>query len=162
MIEQSIKEIFTLLLWDASEGTSLPTTARQIITAHGAMESGWGASQAFKLGNNPFNVTRPHDSSARIITGNDVEFDKGEMKRIIQRFAAYESLNAACSEYVKFIQHPRYEGALELLNAGDAAAYFTYLGKCGFYTLPVKTYLSAVLSCLNVVQTLTNTMECKS
>ncbi len=98
---QKIAFLNTLLPAMDAELYSLPT--RRIIAAHGAFESAWGTSKAFVGGNNPFNITRPRDSSGVIITGNDVEFDKGEMKRIVQRFAAYENVSEAIDAYLNFI-----------------------------------------------------------
>lgn len=159
MTDDSTKQVFTSLLWSSID-SGFTNAAKQIITAHGAMESGWGSSKAFTQGNNPFNLTRLNDVSGAIVQGNDVEFDKGEMKRITQRFAAYSSLEDAVVDYVGFIKHSRYADAYECLCLGDVDAYFTRLQAGHFFTLPMKQYMAAINSCLTTVKSFTTSLEC--
>jgi flagellum-specific peptidoglycan hydrolase FlgJ len=127
--------------------------AQQIVAAHAALESGWGASKPAKLGFNIFNVTRPRSDSRPIIESGDLECnDSGVCAPVVQRFAKYSSLSEALAEYFRLLSTPRYAVALGRLEAGDSTGFVSELRRGGYFTLPLEEYQRRFSGVLSSVQ----------
>jgi len=135
-----------------------PSATRILITAHAAFETGWGRTSGFVKGNNLFNITRLPTDPAPIIMGPDSECPPGttdlsQCRKITQRFAAYPSIDASISHYLSFINRTKFGDAYSRLMAGRVD-FVGPLGKGGYYTLPIPTYLSTIKSVFNQVTAL--------
>lgn len=134
-------DAFTKQMKGALAGSGLSEIAQQIVTAHAAFESGWGASRPAQLGFNLFNVTRVKSDTRPIIESGDLECDAaGVCKPITQRFAKYASLGEAIGEYFALLREPKYAPAYARLVAGDSAGFVMKLREGGYFTLPLSQY----------------------
>lgn len=139
----------------------------RLVVAHAALETDWGETKAFHAGRCLFNITRPVNDSRPFVEAGDLEYRPGgEVVRIVQKFAAYPTLEDAVGHYLRFIDRERYRPALEQLMDGDPG-YVETLGRGrkrkpadgnqplgGFYTLPVDEYRRRFDSVLTMVSVL--------
>lgn len=153
---------------------ALPASPREVhrmLLAHAALETGWGEAKAFVKGRNLYNITRTPEDARAVIEGPDLEYSKSGVKRITQRFAAYDSYDESIEHFLRFINRDRYRPALEQLLAGDEA-YLVTLGQGrprrpedgkknlgGYYTLPVHEYVKRFRSVLANVRVLVSSEE---
>lgn len=129
-------------------GASMAT--KQLIVSHGAYESGWGAGVAYRLGNNPANITKG-SSNVPSIEGPDQDCSSGVCVPITQKFRAYTSLDDGITDYLSFLQSARYLPAYHLLLAGDVG-FAAALGNAGYYTQNIDTYVKNFKAVLAGVQ----------
>lgn len=153
---------------------AIPAASREVhrmVLAHAALETGWGEAKAFLHGRNLFNITRSPDDSRPVVEGPDLEYSKSGVRRITQRFAAYDTYGESVEHYLRFINRDRYRPALEQLLNGDVAFVVT-LGQGrprkpedgrrplgGYYTLPVHEYVRRFESVLKNVRVLVSSEE---
>jgi hypothetical protein len=179
------KKDFALRLFQAI-GTVAPNTSlftRALVVAHAAYETDWGKGFAAAKGNNFWNLTagtvqQPVSTgiwAGPVVLGGDTEYKPGDPvpAKIVQRFRAYPTWEAAVSDYFLFLSSARYRDAKAKLLAGDPTfvidlGVFTLssnqvvrawadAGKGGFYTLPIPTYVRDYNDRLNVVRVLLTT-----
>jgi flagellar protein FlgJ len=139
---------------------NIPEDAWPLVVAHAAYESGWGSARAAS-GRNYFNLTAGSRWRGRIVQGPDLEYSDGVVKRITQRFRAYDSDAEAVRDYLAFLSMPRYRPAREALVAGDALRFVQLLGPDrsretppvgGYYTLPTARYAAEFAAVLEQVR----------
>ena len=143
--------IFTRALSEAlSTLRELSPTAREIVIAQGALESGWGTSLASRLGFNHWNLTAGSVWKGPVIGGGDLEYppDGGPPAKIVQRFRKYPDHLSACEDYLSFLGTKRYAKALPALLAGDGATFVVELRRAGFFTAPLDSYQLGFAACL--------------
>jgi flagellum-specific peptidoglycan hydrolase FlgJ len=132
---------FTRQLQEALAGSGLSLQAQQLVVAHAALESGWGASKPAQQGYNLFNVTRTRSDTRPVIESGDLECDaQGVCRPITQRFARYSGLAEALAEYFALLRGPRYAAAYARLLAGDSVGFVSRLREGGYFTLPLAQY----------------------
>lgn len=159
-----MKKAFVLRIREAIaalEPGCVSEAAWPLIIAHAAYESGWGSSRA-ATGHNYWNLTAGSRWRGPVIPGPDLEYSSGgEVKRIMQRFRAYESPTEATRDYLEFLEMRRYQPAREALVAGDAEGFARLLGPDraaesppigGYYTLPTERYMASYLAVLDQVR----------
>lgn len=125
----------------------LSLEGQKLLIAHGAFESGWGKSNAYRRGFNFGNLTAGKSWAGAKWTdvGGDSEYDKDGRKKIItQQWRAYPTLNDAVSDYWDFLGGPRYAHARDALAKGDAFQFCTLLSKGGYFTLPCSKYVAGL------------------
>lgn len=143
-----VSDVYTAV---ASTWPESSAASRQLILSQAAFESGWGVGTAYRLGNNPLNVTAG-SASVPSISGPDTECDAGGVCRpITQKFRAYRTLADAISDYLSLLQTSRYRSAYGLLVAGDVG-FAEALGRAGYYTLPIPQYVASFKGVLAGVQ----------
>lgn len=145
---------FVAQMWAAISRVwpSASSATKQLIVAHCSYESGWGAGTAYRLGNNPANITK---GSANVpsVAGPDTECDANgaNCRPITQKFRAYVTLDDGIADYLSFLQSSRYISAYHLLLAGDVG-FAAALGNAGYYTQAVSLYVKNFKSVLAGVQ----------
>lgn len=129
-----------------------PLTVKNMIIAHAAYESGWGKASGWRKANNPFNLTT---ISGPFVNGPDLEYAAdGSVKKIVQKWALFASLEDGLRGYFTFIQRQRYTNAYKKLMAGDIT-FLDDLHKGGYFTLPLPEYKKNYLSVVRRVETTT-------
>lgn len=148
----------------ASSPSSLSVSTRMLITAWGALESGWGKTRQAKLGFNLWNVSKG-GWTGPTIPGADTEFAPGDTKpkAITQAWRQYGSVEASVNDLLNMLKTSRfvnYREAYEDLVRGEPG-FATRLGvfervngvitrvdtrpnTAGFYTLPRSEYQAHV------------------
>lgn len=111
----------------------------EVLIAQSALETGWGKySRHFDGGENSYSLFGIKANSSwqgKRIFVSTLEFKEGSMQREQANFRAYESIDEAFNDYVKFIQeNPRYQQALE--KGYSPKAYAEELQKAGYATDP--------------------------
>ena len=130
---------------------SYPARTQIIICAHAAYESGWGQTRQARQAFNFFNITAGSLWKGPVMDGGDTEYDAaGNVKRIVQKWRCYGSCEEAVSDYLQFLQRPRYLPAHAALMDGDVGRFVEWLGPDrahqnppigGYYTLPTAQYM---------------------
>lgn len=146
-----------LLTLDEEVAKTLPalsTSARHLLCAHGALESGWGVANAYRRGFNFGNLTAgPSWRGARWTDiGGDVN---GAGEKITQVWRAYPTLHDAILDYWEFLgpnqNHGRYLQARKFLENADAVDFGIALSRAGYYELSVTEYLKRLGLVLQIV-----------
>ena len=134
---------------------SLSKSARALLVAHGAFESGFGNGRAARAGFNVFNLTAGSAWQGAKWTdvGGDTEYDAaGNVTTITQVWRAYGSLDEAVADYWSFLgpsqNRGRYVTARAALERGDLQAFCSELYRAGYFTLPVASYAQRLNSVL--------------
>jgi flagellum-specific peptidoglycan hydrolase FlgJ len=133
--------------------------AARIVAAQAVLETGGGATPAWREGWNFGNVTAGAGWTGPVVQAGDLEYRAGtaEPVRIAQRFRKYGSLGEAVSDFVRVLNWPRYRAAREALMRGDAATYALLLREDdprtvavegGYYTAPLTEYRAGLLALL--------------
>ena len=132
---------------------NLSKSARDLLVAHGAFESGFGVARAAKAGNNVFNLTAGSAWTGDRWTdvGGDTEYDsQGNVRRIDQVWRKYATIDQAVADYWSFLgpsqNRGRYVAARGRLSAGDLPGFCRELYAAGYFTLPVATYTARLNS----------------
>jgi hypothetical protein len=172
------KAQFVQTVMDAA-GQADPTlspTARMLIAAQGALESGWGRSPAAKQANNLFNVSAGRGWSGPTMPGPDVEYTAGSSvaKSITQQWRVYGDPAGGVADFLKLLRagYINYAEADLDLRAG-LETYATRLGvfefgsdgktivrvdnrpnTAGYYTAPRSKYQAGVSSLFREIQAL--------
>lgn len=129
------------------------TKAQQMVVAHAAFETGWGEGRAFILGNNAFNITRTTHDQRAVVMGGDLEYGAdGKAKKIVQRFAKYDTVEDSVAHYLVFIDRARYQPSMTFLREGDVEGFLGALSKGGYFTLPLARYVQGFLVVLRQVE----------
>jgi hypothetical protein len=108
----------------SAAATRLQYKARILVTAWGAMESGWGQTRQAKLGYNYWNVSKG-SWTGPTMAGNDTEYSPGSLtpRPITQQWRVYASLDAALTDLLRLLstsKYVNYRTAHSMLCAGDA------------------------------------------
>lgn len=123
--------------------------AAQIVAALGALESGYGTTNAYRQGFNFGNVSAGSSWAGPVIGGGDLEYDSnGKVKRITQSWRAYGSLAEAVSDWLRLISWSRYRAARDALMLGDADGFAAGLRAGGYFTAPLAEYQAGLRSAL--------------
>jgi flagellum-specific peptidoglycan hydrolase FlgJ len=141
----------------ASVLPDLSAAARDLVVAHAAFESGFGAARAAQTGNNVFNLTAGSAWSGPTFTdqGGDTQYDAqgNYVGRITQVWRVYASLEECVGDYWEFLgpwaNRGRYVQARAALERADLPAFCNELHRAGYFTLPAQRYqerLEAVLA----------------
>jgi hypothetical protein len=108
----------------SAAATRLPYRARTLVTAWGALESGWGQTRQAKLGHNLWNVSKGNWTGPTM-AGNDTEYAPGSLtpRPITQQWRVYSSLDEALVDVLRLLstsKYVNYRAAYSMLCAGDA------------------------------------------
>ena len=156
--------------------SSLSQTARMLIAAQAALESGWGRSPAARQGNNLFNVSAGRGWTGPTMPGPDVEYAAGSSvaKTITQQWRVYGDPAGGVADLLKLFRagYVNYAEADLDLRAG-LETYATRLGvfefgsdgrtivrvdnrpnTAGYYTAPRSKYQAGVSSLFREIQAL--------
>lgn len=140
--------------------TGYPLATREMIIAHAAFESGYGTSTASKV-NNYFNVSAGSSWKGATFDGPDLEYGRGSVKKIVQKWRVYDSAKECVEDYLALLGKERYVLAKCALMDGNAEQFIDYLGPDrahqvppvgGYFTLATKVYLRSFLRVLAEVQ----------
>ena len=117
----------------------------EILAAQAALESGWGASRAWREGWNGWNVSKG-SWSGPTIPGGDLEYRQGEAApvKIRQEWRKYSSLGAAVSDLFALLGWSKYRAARDALMRGDANGYAAQLRAGGYFTAPLAEYQGGI------------------
>lgn len=141
-LEEEDRLRFVSAMWLAIErawpGSSV--ASRQLVLALTAYESGYGVSSGYRLGKNPFNIVRG-SADVPSIDGPDQDCSSGTCKPITQKFRSYESIDDSVRDFLALMGTARYATARSLLSAGDIG-FAEALGRAGYYTLPIRSYVA--------------------
>lgn len=137
---------------------SLKDSARRLLLAHAALESGWGTANAYRHGYNFGNITAGSQwKGAKWVDhhGDLVYLPDGTSRIIDQEWRAYSSLNDALADYWSFLgptqNGGRYVKARHFLEDGDAIRFCLELHDRGYYTLPSSEYSHRLGRVLQIV-----------
>lgn len=132
--------------------------AARILAAQAALESGYGASEAFKRGWNFGNIAKGTGWTGPTIPGGDLEYSKdGKVTKIRQEWRQYATLGDAVSDYFRLLNFPRYRAARDALLRGDVDAFALRLRdddpataqlEGGYYTAPLAQYTAGLKAAL--------------
>ena len=139
----------------------LPEASALLVTAHAALESGWGSIGHLSATRDMFNLTA---GKAWLAAGKPVLHQEnadyeyradGSRVRIAQDWRKYASLRDAVLDYWEFLGASRYEaqGVRAALERADLQAFTRSLYAGGYYTLPPEQYLSGLLGVLTRIRT---------
>jgi flagellum-specific peptidoglycan hydrolase FlgJ len=156
MALEPMKAAWLLTLRDAvaKELPQLKDSARALLLAHAALESGWGRAKAWRHGYNFGNITAGKAWKGAKWTDVDGDTDaKGNP--ITQVWRAYSSLESAVADYWNFLgpdqNRGRYVKARACLEDADAINFARELHKAGYYELAEVEYARRLGSVLQIV-----------
>lgn len=99
----------------------------------------WNIGNIKRLKGHPWTMYR----CSEIIDGKEIFFDPPHPQT---HFCAYQSLNEAVTEHLKFLTQPKYSKALKAAIDENSEQYVLELKKVGYFTASVNLYLKAVNS----------------
>ena len=113
--------------------------APELVSAHAALESGWGQRQLRKANgessHNLFGIKAGGSWNGAVNESATTEYVGGAAIRTRERFRSYPDAGAAFRDYAQMlIDNPRYKGALGV--GGDARAFAQGLARGGYATDP--------------------------
>jgi flagellum-specific peptidoglycan hydrolase FlgJ len=146
-------EIFTTLPF-------LSGTATNLVLAHLALESGYGAARAAQRGHNLGNIT-----AGAYWLGPKWVDRKGDTDKhgvgIDQTWRIYDSVHEFLADYWRFLgpvaNGGRYVEARNELERGHGDPFARLLGKAGYYELDPDEYTRRLLSVLGTVTRILST-----
>lgn len=152
------KPTFVRKLWSALGATTLGQSAKKLVIAQFALESGWGYARAAVKGFNYGNITAGSTWAGPITYGQDKHcFGEGGLcVPIIQKFRKYDSDGEAIMDYLAFLGGGRYAKSLAALKGGDLVQFATQLRADGYYTASVDVYVSGMRSAMSVIDAALN------
>ena len=111
----------------------------QFLIGHAALESGWGRYQIRnpdgESSHNLFGIKADSSWSGDVAEVMTTEYIGGVPVKRVERFRAYDSYQAAFTDYADFLRsNPRYSRALQA--TGDARAFASELQSAGYATDP--------------------------
>ncbi|RKF19630.1 flagellar assembly peptidoglycan hydrolase FlgJ [Alginatibacterium sediminis] len=119
------------------------------IIAQAALETGWGkkviANKDGSSSHNLFGIKADSRWKGDSSVVNTLEYRQGVAAQEKAAFRSYESLEESVSDYLKFIQGPRYTRAREV--SADGAKYAIELQRAGYATDP--NYANKIISIMN-------------
>jgi flagellar protein FlgJ len=124
--------------WAREAGEKLGV-APELVSAHAALESGWGqrplANQGGASSNNLFGVKAGPGWNGAVAESATTEYVQGAAIKTSARFRAYPDQASAFRDYAQMLlENPRFRGALGAGN--DAHAFAQGLAKGGYATDP--------------------------
>jgi flagellum-specific peptidoglycan hydrolase FlgJ len=146
-----------LLTMEAAVEKELPQlkpSARALLLAHAALESGWGGARAWRRGFNFGNITagKAWQGAKWTDVGGDVD---GKGNPITQVWRAYSTVEDAIADYWDFLgpnqNRGRYVKARACLEQGDAINFALELHKAGYYELAAPEYARRLGVVLQIV-----------
>ncbi|MBS1190270.1 MAG: flgJ [Rhodocyclaceae bacterium] len=123
----------------AREAAQRLGVSADILTAHAALESGWGQHPLRRPdgsdSHNLFGLKAGGNWSGAAIDAATTEYENGAPQGRVERFRSYPDAASAFRDFTRLLlDNPRYQGAL---NAGsDARAYAQGLTRGGYATDP--------------------------
>jgi flagellar protein FlgJ len=124
----------------AEEAAAKLGVSPEIVSAHAALESGWGKRPLRNGGagpdsNNLFGLKATGDWRGDVATAMTTEYEGGEPQKKTQRFRSYPDTASAFRDYASLLtDNPRYKAALN--TGSDASAFASGLQKGGYATDP--------------------------
>ena len=123
----------------AREAAAQLGVAPELVSAHAALESGWGQRPLKLAGgatsHNLFGIKAGGRWDGAVSESATTEYVGGAAIKTRERFRAYPDASAAFRDYVQMlIENPRYKGALNV--GSDAQAFARGLAKGGYATDP--------------------------
>jgi flagellar protein FlgJ len=117
--------------------------APELVTAHAALESGWGQrpvrAESGAETYNLFGIKTGSSWSGAVAQALTTEFDDGVAVRRTERFRSYGDVSAAFADYAQLLMNsPRFQSALNV--GGDAAAFARALASGGYATDPAYAH----------------------
>ena len=132
----------------------LKESARHLLLAHAALESGWGQAKAWRHGFNFGNITAgPSWQGAK---WTDVGGDEDAAgNKITQVWRAYSTIDAAIKDYWDFLgpnqNRGRYLHARDFLANGAVLDFAAELHKARYYELDPRKYAKFLAGVLQTV-----------
>ncbi|WP_250492802.1 flagellar assembly peptidoglycan hydrolase FlgJ [Caballeronia sp. GAWG1-1] len=120
----------------ASAATGIPA---RFIIGQAALESGWGKRE-IKYANgatshNIFGIKATSSWTGKTVDSVTTEYVNGQPKKVVERFRAYDSYEAALTDYASVIKNnPRYAPVVEASR--DVAGFAHGMQKAGYATDP--------------------------
>jgi flagellar protein FlgJ len=112
--------------------------APELVSAHAALESGWGRLPLRKGGvdtNNLFGIKAGGSWQGDVANATTTEFEHGAMVKKTERFRSYPDGASAFRDYADLLaSNPRYQAALN--TGSDARAFANGLARGGYATDP--------------------------
>lgn len=153
---QTSKADFVAKLWTALGTTTLSSSAKKLIIAQFALESGWGYARASVKGFNYGNITAGAGKWTGPITyGQDKHCVAGGAIciPIIQKFRKYGSNEEAIADYLAFLGGTsRYARSYQALLGGNLVNFATQLREDGYYTASVDVYVSGMQGAMSIIE----------
>lgn len=123
----------------AREAGEMLGVAPELVSAHAALESGWGQRPLMTQGgasaNNLFGMKAGEGWDGAVAESATTEYVHGVAVRTSDRFRAYPDQASAFRDYAQLLlANPRFHGALGARN--DARAFAEALAKSGYATDP--------------------------
>lgn len=127
--------------WIAILGDTPTTKNVLLLMAHWELETGGGNSMIqYNVGNFK---GRMDGGTGNFTVFRTFEFIDGVRTNMDCPFRAYESLDDGCQAYLKTI-HGRFTKCWEAVLSGDPVVFSTKLREQGYYTAPLKDYISGM------------------
>ena len=112
--------------------------APELVSAHAALESGWGRQPLRRGGvdtNNLFGIKAGGSWQGDVASATTTEFEHGAMVKKTERFRSYPDGASAFRDYADMLSgNPRYQAALN--TGSDARAFANGLARGGYATDP--------------------------
>ncbi|KQX01913.1 flagellar biosynthesis protein FlgJ [Massilia sp. Root418] len=123
----------TIEPWAADAAKRLGV-APALVSAHAALESGWG-QRPVGNSNNLFGIKAGGQWQGAVAAATTTEYEQGVALKKVERFRSYPDQAAAFHDYANLlIDNPRYQQALNTGN--DARAFASGLARGGYATDP--------------------------
>jgi len=123
--------------WAEETGSKLGVSP-DVVSAHAALESGWGQLPLRKGGadtNNLFGIKAGGSWQGAVAAATTTEYEQGAMLKKTERFRSYPDTASAFRDYADMLSsNPRYQAALN--TGSDARAFATGLARGGYATDP--------------------------
>ena len=127
--------------WSLRFGELPSDRATALLWAQHALETGRGSScYCWNVGNRKARYGEPYCElyTWEIIGGKRVD--------LVDKFAAFDSLQAGVADWLELFSRQHYSGALEAVRCGDAASYANALRLAGYYTASETDYARGLAS----------------
>jgi|GEM_PF-302816 len=123
--------------WAEETAAKLGVSA-DVVSAHAALESGWGQLPlrgATGDTNNLFGLKAGGNWRGAVAAASTTEYEHGAMLRKTEKFRSYPDAASAFRDYAELLSsNPRYQAALN--TGGDARAFASGLAQGGYATDP--------------------------
>lgn len=123
--------------WAEETAAKLGVSA-DVVSAHAALESGWGQSPlrgATGDTNNLFGLKAGGNWRGAVAAASTTEYEHGAMLRKTEKFRSYPDAASAFRDYAELLSsNPRYQAALN--TGADARAFASGLAQGGYATDP--------------------------
>lgn len=121
--------------------TGIPAS---VTIAQAVLESGWGASELAREGNNLFGIKATDDApDSAVVELPTEEVLDGERVTVLARFARYPDVAACFAAHAALLASPRYAAAMAV--RGNPQAFARALQTCGYSTDPRYAAMLAAL-----------------